>query len=52
MEIGDEKRMKRENEWHFKSFKEGIKDRKLFLKHHQTVDPYSRAPQVAGVPIY
>ena len=33
-------------EWNFKSFKEGIEERKLFLKHWQTVDPHARAPQV------
>ena len=27
-------------------FKEGIEERKLFLKHQQTVDPHARAPQV------
>ena len=26
--------------------KAGIKERKIFLKHHQTVDPHARAPQV------
>ena len=26
--------------------KEGIEERKLFLGHHQTVDPNARAPQV------
>ena len=30
----------------FKRFKEGIEERKLFLKHQQTVDPHARAPQV------
>ena len=30
-----------------KRFKEGIKERKLFLKHHQTDDPHATAPQVS-----
>ena len=30
----------------FKRFKEGIEERKLFLKHQQTVDPHARASQV------
>ena len=31
-----------------KWFKIGIKDRKAFLKHHQTVDPHARAPRLVG----
>ena len=27
-------------------FSEGIEERKLFLEHHQTVDPHARARQV------
>ena len=29
-----------------RGLKEGIEERKLFLEHHQTVDPNARAPQV------
>ena len=32
-------RGKREFEWNCKRFKEGREERKLFFKHHQTVDP-------------
>ena len=35
-----------EFECDFKRFKEGIRERKLCLNHHQTVDLYARAPQV------
>jgi len=34
-----------EFERNLKKFKEGIEERKLFLKHHQTVDPNARASQ-------
>ena len=36
----------REFEWYFKRFKEGIKERKLFLEHQQTVAPNPREHQV------
>ena len=36
----------REFEWNFKRFKEGIKERKLFLEHQQTVAPNPRVHQV------
>ena len=35
-----------EIECDFERFKEEIKEIKLFLEHHQTVDPPPRAPQV------
>jgi len=37
-----------EFERNFKKFKEGIEERKLFLKHHQTVDPNARVSQAVG----
>ena len=32
----------------FKRFKEGIEERKLFLEHHQTVDPTREYSSLSG----
>ena len=38
----------REFKRHFKRFKEGIKERKLFLEHQQTVDPNQEHTRLVG----